>query len=144
MIDEFLAAVTAWGGVARRVPTTGAARTTVAELLTEFEAKTLSYWDGDPLVAAIDPAGMRAPAPPERAGAGRGRGVGLLPDIHITLLAADRIVADLQTALQLAYAGSSPPSAITVITGPSASSDIEKIRVTGVHGPRRMGVVVVG
>jgi L-lactate dehydrogenase complex protein LldG len=77
-------------------------------------------------------------------GAGRGRGVGLLPDIHITLLAADRIVADLPTALELAYAGSSPPSAITVITGPSASSDIEKIRVTGVHGPRRMGVVVVG
>jgi L-lactate dehydrogenase complex protein LldG len=165
VIDEFLAAVTAWGGVARRVPTSGAAHATVAELLAEFEAKTVSHWDGDALVAAIDPASLGAAAPPELAdagitgaergvaatgslvltyGAGRGRGVGLLPDIHITVLAADRIVADLPTALQLAYAGSSPPSAITVITGPSASSDIEKIRVTGVHGPRRMGVVVVG
>jgi L-lactate dehydrogenase complex protein LldG len=165
MIDDFLAAVTAWGGIARRVPTSGAARGTVAEMLAEFGAKTVSYWEGDALVAAIDPASMAAAAAPELAdagitgaergvaatgslvltyGAGRGRGVGLLPDVHIVLLAADRIVADLPTALELAYAGGSPPSAITVITGPSASSDIEKIRVTGVHGPRRMGVVVVG
>jgi L-lactate dehydrogenase complex protein LldG len=165
MIDDFLAAVAAWGGIARRVPTSGAARGTVAQMLAEFGAKTVSHWEGDALVAAIDPASMAAAAAPELAdagitgaergvaatgslvltyGPGRGRGVGLLPDIHITLLAADRIVADLPTALELAYAGSSPPSAITVITGPSASSDIEKIRVTGVHGPRRMGVVVVG
>jgi hypothetical protein len=165
MIDDFLAAVEAWGGSARRVPTSGAARTTVAELLAGFEAKTVSHWEGDALVAGIDPASLGAPAPPELAdagitgaergvaatgslvltyGAGRGRGVGLLPDVHITLLAADRIVADLPTALQLAYACSPPPAAITLITGPSASSDIEKIRVTGVHGPRRMGVVVVG
>jgi L-lactate dehydrogenase complex protein LldG len=61
------------------------------------------------------------------------------------VLGADRIVADLPTALELAYASSgAPPAAITLVTGPSASSDIEKIRVTGVHGPRRMGVVVVG
>jgi L-lactate dehydrogenase complex protein LldG len=60
------------------------------------------------------------------------------------VLAADRIVADLPTALRIAYAGGAPPAAITLVTGPSASSDIEKIRVTGVHGPRRMGVVVVG
>ena len=78
-------------------------------------------------------------------GEGRGRSVGLLPDVHIAVLAADRIVADLPTALALAYAGGGPPpAAVTLVTGPSASSDIEKIRVTGVHGPRRLGVVVVG
>ena len=72
-------------------------------------------------------------------GTGRGREVGLLPDIHIAVLAADRIVADLPTALALAYAGGgTPPSALTLVTGPSASSDIEKIRVTGVHGPRKV------
>ena len=61
------------------------------------------------------------------------------------MLAADRIVADLPTALALAYAGGgTPPSALTLVTGPSASSDIEKIRVTGVHGPRKVAVVVVG
>jgi L-lactate dehydrogenase complex protein LldG len=166
MIDDFLAAVAAWGGVARRVPTTGAARDCVGEMLAGFEARTVCHWDGDALVAALDPATLGAPAPPARAdagitgaergiaatgtlvltyGAGCGRSVGLLPDVHIAVLAADRIVADLPSALQLAYAGGGPPpAAITLVTGPSASSDIEKIRVTGVHGPRRMGVVVVG
>jgi L-lactate dehydrogenase complex protein LldG len=148
------------------VPTPGAARATVAELLAGFEVRTVCHWQGDALVAAIDPASLATPASPEHAdagitgaergiaatgtlvlsyGAGRGRGVGLLPDVHIMLLGADRIVADLPTALGLAYAGGgTPPAAITLVTGPSASSDIEKIRVTGVHGPRRMGVVVVG
>jgi L-lactate dehydrogenase complex protein LldG len=166
VIDEFLAAVEAWGGSARRVPTSGAARTTVAELLAEFEAKTVCHWEGDVLVAALDPATLVSPATPALAdagitgaergiastgtlvltyGPGCGRGVGLLPDIHIAVLAADRIVSDLPTALRLAYAvGGPPPAAVTLVTGPSASSDIEKIRVTGVHGPRRMGVVVVG
>jgi L-lactate utilization protein LutC len=165
VIEQFMGAVSAWGGIVRRVPTPGAARSTVAELLAEFEARTLCHWQGDALVAAIDPATLATPAPPEHAdagitgaeqgiaatgtlvlsyGAGRGRGVGLLPDVHITVLAADAIVADLPTALRIAYARGVPPAAITLVTGPSASSDIEKIRVTGVHGPRRMGVVVVG
>jgi L-lactate dehydrogenase complex protein LldG len=166
MIDDFLGAVSAWGAIARRVPTSGAARATVAELLAGFEARTVCHWEGDPLVAALGPASLGDPATPALAdagitgaergiastgtllltyGEGRGRGVGLLPDVHIAILAADRIVADLPTALQLAYAGDRPPPAtITLVTGPSASSDIEKIRVTGVHGPRRMGVVVVG
>ena len=78
-------------------------------------------------------------------GEGRGRDVGLLPDIHIAILAADRIVANLPTALALCFGGGgSPPAAMTLITGLSATSDIEKIRITGVHGPRRLGVVVVG
>jgi L-lactate utilization protein LutC len=165
MIEDFLAAVSAWGGIARRVPTSGAARGTVAAMLEEFGARTVCHWEGDALVAAIDPATLATPAAPELAdagitgaergiaatgtlvltyGAGRGRGVGLLPDIHITVLAADRIVSDLPTALQLSFAGGPPPAALTLVTGPSASSDIEKIRVTGVHGPRRLGVVVVG
>ena len=166
MIDDFLAAVSAWGAIARRVATSGAARSTVAELLASFEAKTICHWEGDALVAALDPAGLGEGASPVLAdagitgvergiastgtllltyGEGRGRSVGLLPDVHIAVLAADRIVADLSTALRLAYArGGPPPAAVTLVTGPSASSDIEKIRVTGVHGPRRLGVVVVG
>jgi L-lactate dehydrogenase complex protein LldG len=166
VIDDFITAVAAWGGLARRVPTAGAARSTVAELLAEFEVRTVCHWDGDLLVSALDPASLGDPAPPAVAdagitgaelgvagtgtllltyGAGCGRSVGLLPDVHIAVLAADRIVADLPTALRLAYGRDGrPPSAVTLVTGPSASSDIEKVRVTGVHGPRRMAVVVVG
>jgi L-lactate dehydrogenase complex protein LldG len=166
VIDDFLEAVSAYGGVARRVPTSGAARSTVAAILGELGARTVCFWEGDALVAALDPATLGEPSAPaladagitgaERAiaatgtlvlsyGAGRGREIGLLPDIHIAVLAADRIVADLPTALALAYAGGgAPPAALTLVTGPSASSDIEKIRVTGVHGPRKVAVVVVG
>ena len=166
MIDEFLEAVTAYGGMARRVPTSGAARTTIATLLDELEARSLCSWTGDALVAALDAATLRPAAAPEHAdagitgaecgiaatgslaltyGEGRGRDVGLLPDIHVAVLAADRIVANLPTALALCFGGGgSPPAAMTLITGLSATSDIEKIRITGVHGPRRLGVVVVG
>ena len=148
MIDAFLEAVSAYGGIARRVPTSGAARTTVAAILAELDARKVCFWEGDALVAALDPASLGEPSPPaladagitgaERAiattgtlvlsyGAGRGREIGLLPDIHVAVLAADRIVADLPTALALAYAGGGvPPAALTLVTGPSASSDIER------------------
>jgi L-lactate dehydrogenase complex protein LldG len=166
VIDAFLGAVTAYGGVARRVPTAGAARVAVGEILAGFEARTLCFWEGDALVAALDPGTLGELSEPDTAhagitgaeravaatgtivlsyGAGRGREVGLLPDVHIAVLAADRVVADLPTALALAYAGvGPPPAALTLVTGLSASSDIEKIRVTGVHGPRQLGIVVVG
>jgi L-lactate dehydrogenase complex protein LldG len=166
VIEEFLEAVAGYGGVARRVPTSGAARTAVAAILDELGARKVCFWEGDALVAALDPASLGEPAPPAVAdagitgadrgiastgtlvlsyGTGRGREVGLLPDIHVAVLAADRIVADLPSALALAHAGGGPPpAALTLVTGPSASSDIEKIRVTGVHGPRKVAVVVVG
>ena len=90
---------------------------------------------------------MRHPATGSLAltyGEGRGRDVGLLPDIHVAVLAADRC-REPPTALALCFGGGgSPPAAMTLITGLSATSDIEKIRITGVHGPRRLGVVVVG
>jgi L-lactate dehydrogenase complex protein LldG len=165
MIDDFLEAVSAYGGLARRVPTSGAARTTVSAMLDHLQARSLCFWEGDALVAALDPASLRDPAVPELAdagitgadcavastgtlaltyGEGRGREVGLLPDVHIVVLAADRIVANLPTALALCFGGGAPPAALTLVTGLSATSDIEKIRITGVHGPRRLGVVVVG
>ena len=59
------------------------------------------------------------------------------------LLAADRVLATLDEAIARVYADE-VPRAMTLVTGASATSDIEKIRVTGAHGPRRVAVVVVG
>ena len=59
------------------------------------------------------------------------------------MLDAGRIVATLPEAVAKVYAGD-PPGAMTLVTGASATSDIEKIRVIGVHGPRRVAIVVVG
>jgi L-lactate dehydrogenase complex protein LldG len=64
----------------------------------------------------------------------------LIPDLHICVVESHRIVAGLDEALGV-VAGT--PRHITLVSGPSATSDIELRRVEGVHGPRRLEVVIV-
>lgn len=73
-----------------------------------------------------------------RPGQGR-RAITLLPDLHIVVVRADQVVARVPDALPLL----DPRRAMTWISGPSATSDIELNRVEGVHGPRRLRVVIV-
>jgi LUD domain len=162
MIDEFIAAVQADGGQATRVSDINAARTYVAGLL--GRDATLCFWNGDPLVLALDPASLGRVVAPADAfagitgaafgvaptgtvvltyGEGRSRATGLLPDLHVALLTADQVLPTLGEAIARVYVGD-VPRAMTLVTGASATSDIEKIRVTGAHGPRRVAVVVIG
>lgn len=76
-------------------------------------------------------------------GAGQGRrALSLVPDLHVCVVRAGQIVEtvpELVAALAPAARAGRP---IVVVSGPSATSDIELERVEGVHGPRRLVVVV--
>ena len=72
------------------------------------------------------------------------RAITLVPDLHICVVDEAQIVELVPEAfLRLAELGMQTRP-ITLISGPSATSDIELSRVEGVHGPRDLVVLVRG
>ena len=72
------------------------------------------------------------------------RAITLVPDYHACVVEAGDVVAGVPDAVAELAAAAAEGRPITLVSGPSATSDIELDRVEGVHGPRTLDVFVVG
>jgi L-lactate dehydrogenase complex protein LldG len=69
----------------------------------------------------------------------------LLPDTHVAIVRADRIVSGMEEAFALIRKERGKlPRAINMISGPSRTGDVEQTIVLGAHGPFRVHILVVG
>lgn len=72
------------------------------------------------------------------------RALTLLPDFHLCVVFSRQVMETVPEALERAGEGiRMHRRPLTLISGPSATSDIELIRVEGVHGPRNLEVILV-
>ena len=78
-------------------------------------------------------------------GPGQGRrAITLVPDLHICVVRAEQVVETVPELFARLEESAREGRPIVLVSGPSATSDIGFERVEGVHGPRRLVVVLVG
>jgi L-lactate dehydrogenase complex protein LldG len=88
-------------------------------------------------IAVADPAAIALAAAP-----GSPRATSLLPHTHLCVLRVVDVMPTLADAFaQVAERGL--PSALTWISGPSRTGDLEMVLTLGVHGPRAVEVVLL-
>ena len=67
--------------------------------------------------------------------------VSTLPQVHVAIIGADRLLPGLGQALEVMRPDQA--SYLSMITGPSRTADIERVLTIGVHGPERLIVLFV-
>jgi len=72
-----------------------------------------------------------------------GRAISLLPLVHIAVVDASTIQPTMLEVMQDLGNDGKLPSQVCFISGPSATADIELVRVEGVHGPMYVHYVIV-
>jgi L-lactate dehydrogenase complex protein LldG len=71
-------------------------------------------------------------------------GLNFLPDTHIVLLPASRVVPTYEDVWALLRSEYGPlPRVVNFITGPSRTGDIEQTILLGAHGPRRLHIILL-
>jgi L-lactate dehydrogenase complex protein LldG len=69
----------------------------------------------------------------------------LLPDTHVAVVRADRVVSGMEEAFALIRAEMGElPRAVNLVSGPSRTGDIEQTIVLGAHGPYRVHILLLG
>jgi len=81
-------------------------------------------------------------------GEGRARSASLLPPVHVALVRPDQFINGLDDLFPLLrynmeISQREMSSAVTFITGPSRTADIELTLVVGVHGPQELHVLLL-
>jgi L-lactate dehydrogenase complex protein LldG len=71
------------------------------------------------------------------------RTVSLVPPLHVALVHARTLHADLHAAVAAERWSAGMPTNLVMISGPSRTSDIQQTTAYGAHGPRALWVVVV-
>ena len=66
-----------------------------------------------------------------------------MPDYHLCVVSEEQIVGLVPEAVGRLEEAARVGRPLTFVSGPSATSDIELSRVEGVHGPRKLDVVIV-
>ena len=164
-VERFAARLTAYRATLRRTAPSGL-RDTLAAVLADHGARRLAVPVGVPaawLPAELEAVGDEPPLTARELdgldgvltasalaiaetgtvaldhGPGQGRrALTLLPDLHVCVVDAATVVDDVPDALAALAEPIAAGRPITLVSGPSATSDIELNRVEGVHGPRRL------
>ena len=73
--------------------------------------------------------------------------VSLLPPLHIALVRSEQMIATMEEAISRIgseqIGRTKPARSVTLITGPSRTSDVELVLSIGVHGPKELHVIIL-